>query len=185
MYYQTINSTIYISSIPMRLDENINKNLNFKHMRNWLSIYWRKTIFNQFRSSSIYIQCIIDPEKSEAALYNCLQNMKKHYQIRWFDDEFDLLLRHDIIQFKLVYKNDITAFDLWIWGYMKWNGLVSNFVLIKNNLHWTLICCILKRDTCNKFGVKICACRARTKKCDINEKKYLKYKVNGSQFITI
>ena len=145
MYYQTINSTIYISSIPMRLDENINRNLNFKHMRNWLSIYWRKTIFNQFRSSSIYIQCIIDPEKSEAALYD-----------------------------NLPIKTDITAFDLWIWGYMKWNGLVSNFVLIKNNLHWTLICCILKRDTCNKFGVKICACRARTKKCDINEKKVFK-----------
>ena len=63
--------------------------------------------------------------------------------------------------------------------------LVSNYVLIKINLHWTRICCISKRDTCNKFGVKICACRARTKKCDINEKKHLKYKVNGSQSITI
>ena len=111
------------------------------------------------------------------------KNQKRHFIIvykiwkniiRFVDLMMNLILRHDIIQFKLVYKNDITAFDLWIWGYMKWNGLVSNFVLIKNNLHWTLICCILKRDTCNKFGVKICACRARTKKCDINEKKVFK-----------
>ena len=28
------NSVIYISSIPTRLDENIYRNLNFKHMRN-------------------------------------------------------------------------------------------------------------------------------------------------------
>ena len=160
-------------------------------MRNWLSSYWSKTIFNQCRSSSIYVQCIIDAEKSKAALYNRLPNMKKHYQICWFDDEFDLLtlLFFDMISFNssryMRIKIDITAFDLWIRGCMKWNGLVSNFVLIKNNLHWTLICCILKRDTCNKFGVKICACRARTKKCDINEKKYLKYKVNGWQCITI
>ena len=50
-----------------------------------------KPFLNQFHSSSIYIQCIIAPEKSEAALYNRLQNIKKHYQIPWFDDEFDLL----------------------------------------------------------------------------------------------
>ena len=141
MYYQTINSTIYISSISMRLDENINRNLNSKHMRNWLSSYWSKTILNQCRSSSIYVQCIIDPEKSKAVLYNRLPNMKKHYQICWFDDEFDLLtlLFFDMISFNssryMRIKIDITAFDLWIRGCMKWNGLVSNFVLIKNNLH--------------------------------------------------
>ena len=50
-----------------------------------------KPFLNQFHSSSIYIQCIIAPEKSEAALYNRLQNIKKYYQIPWFDDEFDLL----------------------------------------------------------------------------------------------
>ena len=139
-----------------------------------------KPFLNQCHFSSIYIQHINASETSETALYNRLQNMKKHYQIRWFDDQFDLLTRR-------VYKNkkDITAFDLWIWGYMKLNVLVSNFVLLMINLHWTLICCISKRDTCNEFGVKICACRAKTKKCDINEKKYLKYKVNGSQCITI
>ena len=36
-----------------------------------------KPFLNQFHSSSIYIQCIIAPEKSEAALYNRLQNIKK------------------------------------------------------------------------------------------------------------
>ena len=92
------------------------------------------------------------------------KNQKRHviivYKIWKNVRFFDLMMNSIYMRIKI----DITAFDLWISGYMKWY-----FVLIMNNLHWTLICCILKRDTCNKFGVKICACCARTKTCDINE----------------